>query len=157
MSMENSRAGFPSLGQVYWTFLQVKANCDLHSAAKGIEKNILVILIVAGHKLPSVQIEILACLAWQHLAAAWLHSRHYNLLLVFTLDQTFPVAIWNCYKVSECCWSLQGFPADESAYAWESGGLGWCDIGIRWLHLIYEFFLFFLLSLQPPLFLLLFL
>lgn len=91
------------------------------------------------YKLPPVQIEVLASLAWQHLAAAWLRSRYYNLLLVSTLNQIFTVAIWNCYRVSESCWSLQGFPADQSAYIWESGGLGWCDqdhlynIGMRWL------------------------
>jgi len=35
--------------QVYWTPLQVKANCGLHSAAKGMEKNALVMSIVAYH------------------------------------------------------------------------------------------------------------
>lgn len=41
--MKNGRAEFTPLGQVYWMPLQVKANCDLHSAAKGIEKNVLVV------------------------------------------------------------------------------------------------------------------
>jgi len=45
--MANGRAAFPPWGswfQVYWTPLQVRANCGLYSAAKGIEKNTLSIV-----------------------------------------------------------------------------------------------------------------
>jgi len=38
-----------SLFLVYWMLLQVKANCGLHSAAKGMEKNALAMSIVAYH------------------------------------------------------------------------------------------------------------
>jgi len=33
--------------QVYWIPLQLKANCGLHSAAKGKEKNTLAVSVVA--------------------------------------------------------------------------------------------------------------
>jgi len=48
--------------------LQVKANCGLHSAAKGTEKNALAISVVA--QALAAHIEVLACLARQHSAAA---------------------------------------------------------------------------------------
>ena len=58
--------------QVYWIPLRVKANCGLHCAARGIEKNALAVSVVAYHLV--ARIGVLACLVLQHLAAVWPHS-----------------------------------------------------------------------------------
>lgn len=49
-SMANSGAVFPPLGQSVPSILhtpQVKADCDLHSPAKGMEENVLAVSVVA--------------------------------------------------------------------------------------------------------------
>lgn len=61
--------------QVHLTPLQVKANCDLHSAAKGIEKNALAISVV--HHLAAFDSSCYwssSMSTWQHSGVAWLQS-----------------------------------------------------------------------------------
>lgn len=57
--MANSEVVFPCWGsqfQVYWMLLQVKTNCGLHSAAKGMEKTVLAMSVCGTTLLPWIPV-----------------------------------------------------------------------------------------------------
>lgn len=115
---------------VHQTPLQVKSNCGLHSAARGIEKNALVMSNVAYH---FAALDSRSCWSSSMSGTVAFSSGvtsfrppYSAINLHSPLD--FALAIWDYWSVSESCWLTFSSPVDESSDEWELRSPDQCDI-----------------------------